>query len=80
MTSKLRKALMRFLAEERISTMFGDGLESEYIWDGVIITGLNEMNETQLIEEFEMMLDCKNVDQHLRMLENCRLKCEECGS
>lgn len=41
------------LFNHRLSTMFGDGLEADYILSGVTITGLNEMEDSELIQELE---------------------------
>ena len=46
-----RDELKQILARSRMDTMFGDGLESDYIWEGTTIVGLNEMSDEELIAE-----------------------------
>lgn len=48
----LKKELLEYLFDNRMSCMFGDGLESEYIMDGCNMIGLNQMTDEQLVEEY----------------------------
>ena len=47
-----RIELKRRLAHIRMSGMFGDGLEMEYIYNGCTIIGLNETTDEDLVQEY----------------------------
>ena len=51
--SKMERAeLVEQLADDRMSHMFGDGLERDYIMDGFPVDkGLNHMSDAELLEE-----------------------------
>ncbi len=49
----VRDKLKQVLANDRMSSMFGDGLERDYIMDGCTIVGLNQMSDEDLVEEYE---------------------------
>lgn len=53
LSKQSRTALEECLYDNRKDCMFGDGIERDYIMDGVIIVGLNDMSDSELIEEYE---------------------------
>lgn len=55
MSDTTREAICEELFNSRMSYMFGDGLEQDYARDGVTIVGLNEMSDTELLEEYEQV-------------------------
>lgn len=52
LTDEARQALKTELAQIRYDGMFGDGMETEYIWEGVTIVGLNQMSDEDLRAEY----------------------------
>lgn len=79
----IKGEIINFLYKRRLDNMFGDGMEDDYIWNGVIIQGLNEMSDEELLEELEEGFDEENPDQETENLLG-RVKlvyvCNECGS
>jgi hypothetical protein len=57
LNAQTRDELKRYLFDSRMSGMFGDGLESDYIMDGCTIVGLNQMTDDELVEEYEQSCD-----------------------
>lgn len=53
-----RDKLILLMKDKRMSTMFGDGLEEEYILNGCDMVGLNQMTDKELVEEYEEHVDC----------------------
>lgn len=52
LSTKQRTELKKYLYDNCLSTMFGDGMEREYIMDGFpVFKGLNNMSDAELIEE-----------------------------
>jgi hypothetical protein len=41
----------------RMQGCFGDGMESEYIYEGCNIVGLNEMSDSELVEDLTQCLE-----------------------
>lgn len=54
MSDLTRDKIYSALANLRRETMFGDGLEDDYIYSGTTIVGLHEMTDPELIEELEL--------------------------
>ncbi len=52
LTDKQRAKIVEGCADSRRSCMFGDGMEDEYIYDGVQIVGLRQMSDEELYEEY----------------------------
>jgi hypothetical protein len=46
-----REEVVAFLKDCVMSCSFGDGLEDDYVIDGVSMVGLNNMTDTELVEE-----------------------------
>ena len=59
-SEKTRNEIQKQIAQSRKDCMFGDGLEDDYIWDGVRIVGLNEMDDEELAEEFGSTVESIN--------------------
>jgi len=57
LSGPLKKEIIKQLYEIRLSGMFGDGLEHDYIMDGVTIIGLNDMTDDALVEEYRESVD-----------------------
>jgi len=53
LNDSLRQELIEVLAHERLQVLFGDGLEMDYVMDGCNIVGLTQMNDEELVEEYE---------------------------
>ena len=51
MNKKLRDKIKHTLAVHRMDTMFGDGIERDYIYEGATIIGLDEMDDYSLLLE-----------------------------
>lgn len=51
LTDKTREEVSKYIAECTTSCMFGDGLEDDYVWDGCLIVGINELTDEELVEE-----------------------------
>jgi hypothetical protein len=51
LSPKVRKDLEEFVSDEVHSCMFGDGLEDDYVSDGVVIVGVCGMTDVELIQE-----------------------------
>lgn len=49
--------LREYLAQSMLDSMFGDGLEKEYIWSGVSIKGVIEMSDEEVLKELEIYMD-----------------------
>jgi len=46
-----RAAIKSSLFDSFRHAMFGDGLEIDYVWDGINFPGLNHMKDSELVEE-----------------------------
>ena len=57
LSESLRNELKEELYQIRLDVMFGDGLERDYIMDGVTIVGLNDMTDDALVEEYRESVD-----------------------
>jgi len=81
--SDIKEEVKNFLYGRRIDAMFGDGMEEDYIWNGVSIQGLNEMNDEELLEELQEGFDEETPDPETENLLG-RVKlvyvCSDCGS
>ena len=53
LSKKLREKLVEELAVGRADTMFGDGQEEDYIYNGITIVGLSYMTDAELIKEYK---------------------------
>lgn len=53
LTETTRNEIKKHLIDWFLDTQFGDGLEREYVTDGVTIKGVNEYTDEELIEEYE---------------------------
>lgn len=53
LTETTRNKLKEEVAQMILQGSFGDGLERDYAWDGVVLTGANEMSDAELIEAYE---------------------------
>ena len=62
--------LLGILFDSRMSGLFGDGLEEEYVMDGTKIVGLNEMSDKELVEEYEGIIDDKSDE----LLTTCKFE------
>jgi hypothetical protein len=51
LTDEMRKAIKKNLAQTLMDTMFGDGLEEEYIMSGISFKGLDNMTDEELLNE-----------------------------
>ena len=54
MKNKTKKEIKKFLRSYLRDVMFGDGLEDDYICDGINYIGLNNMTDDELIQEMEL--------------------------
>ena len=59
---KLRTELEQKLNQYRLSSMFGDGLEIEYLEAGVKIIGTEEMDDEQLVDHFAQEIGADDDD------------------
>ena len=50
---QLKEDICNELSDYLQDVMFGDGLECDYIWDGMTFKGLNNMTDEELIEEYK---------------------------
>ena len=57
LSDSLKKEIVKELYQIRLDGMFGDGLERDYIMDGVTIVGLNDMTDDALVEEYRESVD-----------------------
>lgn len=57
LTETVRNKLKEKIAEMIEQGCFGDGMERDYAWDGVVILGANEMTDAELIETYEQWVD-----------------------
>ena len=57
LSTDLRNRVGQFLFEYLRDTMFGDGLEGDYIRDGMSFQGLNNMTDQELLEQLEQVVD-----------------------
>jgi len=57
LSKELRAKMTQLLGEWLEGGMFGDGLERDYIMDGIEFKGLNNMTDRELYDEFEEMVD-----------------------
>lgn len=55
MKQSAKEKMIEMLTDFLVNAMFGDGMERDYILNGMTYTGLNKMTDEQLIQEFEMM-------------------------
>ena len=55
LSKETRQKLIDTLAASARDSMFGDGLEEDYIMDGLNFKGLNHMDDHELIDEFRMV-------------------------
>lgn len=53
LSSKTKDELQKFLADMRMDNMFGDGMEDEYVWGGVVIVGIHDLTDKALVDECE---------------------------
>jgi hypothetical protein len=60
-----RDKMRSYLADIRQSSLFGDGLEMEYIYEGTVIVGLLEMSDQELFDEYEQIVDGYEDDELL---------------
>ena len=65
MNESLKDRLIAELYSSRRDGMFGDGQERDMIMDGCTIVGLNEMDDKELIEEYEQYVDDDDEDELL---------------
>jgi predicted XRE-type DNA-binding protein len=56
----LREKLRVALAQALVSAMFGDGLELDYVLDGINFKGVKNMTDLELVEEYEACTDPTN--------------------
>ncbi|MCK5601394.1 hypothetical protein KAR91_05990 [Candidatus Pacearchaeota archaeon] len=54
LSKKTRKKIIQVAYSYLYDSMFGDGLEKDYIMDGINFIGLNNMNDEELIQELEL--------------------------
>jgi hypothetical protein len=52
-----REEVIEQLHTIRMQGCFGDGMESEYIYGGCNMVGLNDMSDTELVDELTQCLD-----------------------
>jgi hypothetical protein len=65
LNEQTRSQMKTVLAESKRDGMFGDGLENDYIWDGVDIQGVDNMSDDELIDEMEMYCgDCQEREEY----------------
>ena len=57
LTDEMRKAIKTNLAQTLMDTMFGDGLEEEYIMNGISFKGLDNMTDEELLNEQDQFND-----------------------
>ena len=62
LTDATREEVATFIVEYSLDTTFGDGLESEYLWDGCVIVGVTELTDEELVEE---LLNCTDEEDDL---------------
>jgi len=58
----LRQKLEKTLNQYRLDTMFGDGLEMDYLEYGITITGTEEMTDSELVQEFAEQIGADEED------------------
>lgn len=51
LTDKQRKKLKEYIFDSCMSSMFGDGLEADYVRDGISFKGINNMTDDELLKE-----------------------------
>jgi hypothetical protein len=57
-----REEVIEQLHSIRMQGCFGDGMESEYIYEGCSMVGLNEMSDIELVND---LIDCLEEDDEL---------------
>lgn len=60
LSDQTRSEIVDYLFDVLRDSMFGDGLEHEYIKHGVSFKGLNNMTDQELVEEYEMYMDSED--------------------
>jgi hypothetical protein len=54
---KIRDRLTSEMVPYVVSNMFGDGQNEEYVLDGIMYVGLNNLSDEDLVEEYASMVD-----------------------
>lgn len=72
MKKATRDKVKELLFQWRMDSMFGDGLEADYIRDGVHIVGLNEMSDDDLLSELEEMAGEDDDSEEFELLMQAR--------
>lgn len=57
LTDNTRNELKQAVADIICQGSFGDGILSDYSWNGVVIKGANEMHDPELIDLYESYVD-----------------------
>jgi len=57
-----RELVKKTLYQILMDTMFGDGLEEEYIFCGITWKGLNYMTDQELVEELKIQVGADDSD------------------
>jgi hypothetical protein len=52
LSEETKKEMIERLKDMLLEGMFGDGIEEDYILDGINFKGLNNMSDEELLEEF----------------------------
>ena len=73
LSENLRESLKERVAESIVQGAFGDGMEREYAWDGTVIQGANEMDDYELVENYENYA-CMDEDDELLMKANAEME------
>lgn len=66
--NKIKDILHGFMRD----SMFGDGLEDDYIRDGVTIIGLDHMEDKDLISELEELVNDDEDDEFFELLQQAK--------
>lgn len=72
MKDSTREKLKSCLHQWRRDSMFGDGLEDDYIRDGVTIVGLDHMNDEDLVAELTELVDDDEEGEEFELLQKIK--------
>jgi hypothetical protein len=65
LSDDVKSELIEVVAGALRDNMFGDGLEDDYIMDGINFVGLNNMSDAELVEEYAQGVDEDDDDDDL---------------
>jgi len=68
-----RNEVKQVVASYILDSMFGDGLEMDYIMDGISMVGLNNLSDEDLVQELKISGTCEDEeDEDYELLQKAR--------